>query len=90
MTGAARLRVMRWANLAFLVLAAVLIARDWKSSQWWQLPVGLAGGYAVSMVIWCVIPPRFPPPWPWSKLIAAYRNHREPAAGEAAISEMEK
>jgi len=78
------LRVMVLANIALLLFSIGLIVRDWKTSQWWQLPIGLAAGYAASMVLWCVIPPRFPPPWPWSKVIAAYRARRSPSSLEDA------
>lgn len=82
MSGTTWLRVMRWAAVALLGFSVFLIVRNWKTSQWWQLPIGLAGGYAIGVVIWCAIPPRFPLPWPWSKLIAAYRNRRTTETGE--------
>lgn len=70
-------RLMRLALLALLVSSVVLIVWNWNASPWWELPVGLAAGYAASIILWCVIPPRFPLPWPWPRLAAAIRKHRK-------------
>ena len=81
------LRVMRLALLALFLFSVGLTVWNWKASQWWQLPIGLAAGYAASIVFWCVIPPRAPLPWPWPKLIAAYRAERHPEDPDKAADE---
>jgi hypothetical protein len=81
------LRTMRLAIFALFLFGVGLIVWNWHASQWWEVLVGLAAGYAASMVTWCVVPPRFPPPWPWSKLIAAYRARVDPSTLETTGGE---
>jgi hypothetical protein len=40
---------------------------NWHASYWWTWPAAIALGLALNYVIWCVIPPRMPPPWRWKR-----------------------
>jgi hypothetical protein len=64
---------------------------NWHHTYWWTGPAGIVLGVAVSYVIWCVIPPRFPPPWRRRRLPRADVTVAEPTAEalHAAVRQME-